>query len=171
MSGCCYSPDYDGMRARWKQYQAQFSKVEHAITKSAFRTILTGNPLPVAGLADGSLFRDLPVQEIVGRMADAGLLTLSPDRDAITGAAGLSITPSRHRLLLDGTPLYTWCAFDAVGIPADLETPALVESRCAASRQPIRLEFQSGQLIRASHPDAVILVVPPESGRSICGFT
>lgn len=171
MSGCCAGPDYEGLRAKWQEYHAKQSAVEQTILRTAFQSIRSGIPLPVATLADGTGSEDESRQAALNKLAEQGLITLSPSGDTITGASGLSTAPSRHRLRLNGIGLYTWCALDAVGIPAALEADALVESRCGTAERPLLLEFQSGRLVRASHPDALVWVVPPEAERSVCGFT
>ena len=61
---------------------------------------------------------------------DAGLV----ERDTagrVVGIAGLTLEPTKHRLVLDGQGLYTWCAIDAVGIPAALSLDAQVTTSCA----------------------------------------
>lgn len=98
-------------------------------------------------------------------MARQGRLTLDERGEAIVAAGGLSLIPSRHRLLLDGRQLYTWCALDAVGIPAGLGVDARVESRCAACGSPVWLEIEAGELRRASHPD--LSLVAPDLNRSL----
>ncbi len=168
---CCSGPDYETMLDRWREYLSQRSEAEMAIVRVAFESIRGGNPFPVSRLADSVDVQGQSLVDLVGRMAALGLITLSPVEDTITGANGLSVVPSRHQLLLNGVELYAWCALDAVGIPAALDADARVESRCGSSGDPLSFEFQSGRLARASHPDAMVWVLPPEAGRSVCGDT
>lgn len=44
----------------------------------------------------------------------------------LTGSPDSRWHRTRHRLILDGQGLYTWCAIDAVGIPAALSLDAQV---------------------------------------------
>jgi len=44
----------------------------------------------------------------------------------------------------DETPFRTWCAYDALGIAAALETDARVETTCAVCQAPIDLRFHGG---------------------------
>lgn len=48
----------------------------------------------------------------------------------IVAAAGLSLVPTRHELVVSDVDLFAWCALDAVGIPATLEATAIVTSTC-----------------------------------------
>ncbi|NIR52521.1 hypothetical protein GWO43_28410 [candidate division KSB1 bacterium] len=43
-----------------------------------------------------------------------------------------------HRFQVNGTTLYTWCAWDTVFIPALIQKTAEVESKCALSGDKIR---------------------------------
>lgn len=153
---------------RWLVCAAQQRQtVEYRLTCLAFEAIAAGRPLPLAEaqVALGMTRED--VRELIERMAGQGRLTLDERREAIVAAGGLSLIPSRHRLLLNGRQLYTWCALDAVGIPAGLRADARVESRCAACGAPIWLEIEAGELRSASHPDLSLSLVAPDLSRSL----
>jgi alkylmercury lyase len=62
-------------------------------------------------------------------LARAGLVEQDPT-GAITGAHGLTLAPTRHHLVLAGVDLHTWCALDAIGIPAAVDTDAEIATRC-----------------------------------------
>lgn len=145
----------------------QRSTLEYRLTCLAFAAILEERPLPLAD-AQAKLGQE---QEnflaLIGRMVDQGRLTLDERGDAIVAAGGLSLVPSRHRLLLNGRQLYTWCALDAVGFAAGLQADARVESRCAGCGAPIWLEFEAGEVRRASHPELRLSLVAPDLSRSL----
>jgi alkylmercury lyase len=67
---------------------------------------------------------------------------------------GLSLRPTEHRYTVAGRTLYTWCATDTLLFTVILGQPALAESICPATGQPIRLELR---------PDTVVSVEPPEA--------
>ena len=128
--------------------------------------ILAG-PLPLADARAELGQEQEDFLTLIGRMVDQGRLTLDELGDAIVAAGGLSLVPSRHRLLLNGRQLYTWCALDAVGFAAGLRADARVESRCAGCGAPIWLEFEAGEVCRASHPDLRLSLVAPDLTRSL----
>ena len=78
----------------------------------ALRRSLRGDELAMAsGLVS--------VTPIVDSLAAAGWI----DRDEtglVTGSAGLSLSHGPHSLTMDGATFRTWCAYDALGIPAAL---------------------------------------------------
>ncbi|MBX6340928.1 MAG: hypothetical protein IRY97_00595 [Thermomicrobiaceae bacterium] len=159
------------IRERWLAFAREQDPACVGLSRLAFAALRRGQPLALAearaalGLDEGS-FAAL-VQRMVGR----GLLTVDERGAAITGAAGLSVAPSRHRLLLEGRPLYAWCAFDAVGIPAALAADARVESRCAESGEPVWVDIVRGEPRAMSHPGLRVVLRAPDPARSICGAT
>jgi hypothetical protein len=77
--------------------------------------------------------------------------------DHIVAAHGLSLVPARqHRLTMRGRRFWTWCAIDAVGIPAGLDEHALVETTCLQCGAEVRLELHGATVVQASHPGARI---------------
>lgn len=62
----------------------------------------------------------------------------------LVGIDGLSIRPTQHRMELDGRELYTWCAADAVGIPAALEEDAQVTTVCPHCQSDITVSVRQG---------------------------
>jgi len=58
-------------------------------------------------------------------LAARGRAELDDDR-RLVGIHGLTLRPGRHTIEHEHVPHFTWCAFDAIGIPAAL---GLVESQ------------------------------------------
>ncbi len=70
------------------------------------------------------------------------------DRDAqgaVLGSAGLTLGSAPHGLQIGGHPFRTWCAFDAIGIPAALAADAGVQTSCAVCGRPIAIDVVGGQ--------------------------
>lgn len=70
------------------------------------------------------------------------------DRDgegAVLGSAGLTLAGAPHGLEIGGHPFRTWCAFDAIGIPAALAADARVQTSCAVCGRPIVIDVVGGQ--------------------------
>jgi hypothetical protein len=63
----------------------------------------------------------------------------------VLGSAGLTLGDGPHSLAIDGHPFRTWCAFDALGIPAALASNALVATECAVCERPIQIELRAGR--------------------------
>lgn len=67
------------------------------------------------------------------------------DDDHIVAIDGLSIQPTKHRMRLGGDPLFTWCAADAVGIPAALGEDAEVVTQCPFCSAGILIQIRGGE--------------------------
>jgi alkylmercury lyase len=79
-----------------------------------------------------------------------GLIVLDPD-GRITGIHGLSATPTAHRISHAGGAIHTWCAYDALGIPAALGIDAQTRTTCPTCGKPLDVAFIAGQ--PAADPD------------------
>ena len=79
------------------------------------------------------------VKEAFARLHGQRLLLPSPDGETIRMAPPFSGVPTQHRGAAGGVNYYAPCAWDALGIPAALHQPALVQSECAESHEPFRL--------------------------------
>lgn len=109
-----------------------FSSLRHA-------EILSSEELPLrTGLDDHA------VNAALRWLTDAGLV----ERDAegrVVGIAGLTLKPTTHRLVLDDQGLYTWCAIEAIGIPAALSLDAQVTSSCAHCGESLLVHVDHGE--------------------------
>jgi len=119
------------------------------LSRAAFMAILDGRtPL----LSDLTLATEASPDE-VDRLIGRGL-TLD-DTGHVVAAHGLSLVPARqHRLTMANRQFWTWCAIDAIGIPAGLAADAVAETTCHLCGTPVRLEFQAGDIVYSSHPAA-----------------
>jgi len=80
----------------------------------------------------------------LGWLHDAGLVEQDAD-DRVVGIAGLALEPTKHRLVLDGRRLHTWCAIDAVGIPAALSLDAHVTTTCEHCGASLSVDIDHGE--------------------------
>lgn len=73
------------------------------------------------------------------RLQAQRLLVLEEDEASIRMAPPFSGVPTQHVVEAAGQQYYANCAWDALGIAATLQTPAVVHSRCAGSGEPLHL--------------------------------
>ena len=105
-------------------------------------------PLGVDDLVSATGLEPEAVGQATATLAAGGWLDLD-DAGRVTGAAGLSLATGPHRLTLEDTHFRTWCAYDALGIAAALESDALVETDCGQCGQAISIAFHAGVPERA----------------------
>jgi len=82
------------------------------------------------------------------------------DRRRLVGFA-LTLRPTTHRFTVDGHTLFAWCASDTLMFPVILGRPALVQSTCPQTGQPIRIELTPDRVERVDPRDAVMSAVRP----------
>lgn len=144
---------------------------EQVICMAAFRAILNGEAIDRDGLVPATGFSPKRVEALLAGLITRGLLVIEPCGGRVVGSWGLSLMPTSHKLRIRGRELYTWCAVDAVGIPAGLGEDAIIASRCTRCAVPVNVEMIAGQVGHVDPADVQVWVTPSQVGRSVVGFT
>src|SRR5258708_7765119 len=119
------------------------------LCRAAFNAILNGELAAVSELAGSTGASSQDVEQLVGRAL------VVDDNGRVVAAHGLSAVPARlHRLTLRGRSFWTWCAIDALGIPAGLGEDAVAETTCQLCGTAVRVEFKAGKVVSATNPEA-----------------
>ncbi len=77
---------------------------------------------------------------------DRHALLLDTDRREIRMANPFSGVPTDFQVHTNGKSYFANCAWDMLGIPAMLQSDAIIDAVCAESREPIRLEVRGGEV-------------------------
>ena len=121
-----------------------------------WRTLAKGRP--VSGEQIDQMIADLGVnQDEAGEFL--GGVTERDSSDSIVGIFGLSLNDHPHRFSVNGVSLTTWCAEDALFLPAMLDQKATVESYSPLSKQKVRLTLGPDGLEEVDPADAVVSIV------------
>ena len=127
---------------------------------AAFRLLLeTGRAVSAAQIAAATKAAPSAVEADLRRLDAAGRIRLNAEGHVL-GSVGLSVAPAAHELWLGSRRLWTWCAYDVVGIVGALGADAQSLSRSPATGAPIRLQFAAGR------PPAtpVVVFLPDDRG-------
>lgn len=81
---------------------------------------------------------------------------------AVTGFLGLSLAQTVHRFEVNGTVLFTWCAWDALFLPRLLGATARVVSACPVTAAPMRLTVGPEAVDTADPAGAMVSFLLPE---------
>ena len=134
------------------------------LCRAAFNAILNGELPAVFELAKSTGASSDDVELLIGRAL------IIDESGRVVAAHGLSAVPARqHRLTLRGRPFWTWCAIDALGIPAGLGEDAVAETTCQLCGTAVRVEFKAGKVVAASHPEARVWDAQRLEGRGAAG--
>jgi alkylmercury lyase len=126
---------------------AGLTDAEAAVRRAAFQWIRSGVAVDAAELAERTRLDGRTVEEAVRSLVRKGE-AVADDAGRVVASAGLSLVPARHKLRLAEGEFHTWCAIDAVGIPAALGADALASTACPTCGRPIELVFQEGRAPR-----------------------
>ena len=143
---------------------------ERTLRLEAFYGILNGRALSVNELSLRSGLAVDMVQGYITEMVSRGMLVID-EHETVVGSHGLSLIPTNHQLSVEGRNLFTWCAADAVGIPAALGADAKIISRCFQCNGHIEIVMIKGEIQYSSQEDVCIWVVEADLGQSIVGST
>lgn len=144
---------------------------EHrAVLRQAFDAVAGGFPVGPGELA---AFLGVSLRKISQRLHELEAMGfLQTDKGgAVEGAAGLSLSPTRHRLTVNGQKLFTWCAEDAVGIPAALGWNVKISSSCGDCSSPLTIYMAAGEICEPDWTTSVRLWLTDMHERPICTET
>jgi alkylmercury lyase len=126
-----------------------FTVEEAAVVRAAFEALRSGVHPGIDDLARHCGLAPEAVAEIVGVFVRTGRAECDGG-GRLTGIVGLTTEATRHRIILEGLSLFTWCAFDAVGIPAALEVDAAVFTTCGYCQGPMEVDLVAGVVLQPS---------------------
>ena len=96
------------------------------------------------------LTTDLPM---IRALTAAGRVELD-DAGILVGAHGLTARATAHRIEHAGGRVNTWCALDAIGIPAALTLTATAVTACPHCGSELRVLLEAGRA--RAHPDVFL---------------
>ena len=124
--------------------------------------ITRGKPVTPAALRASLQVRQPELEQRLARLPS----DVEFDRAGNIVGLGVTLVPTSHRVLVGGKLLYTWCAFDTVLLPPQLDVQAQVQSTCPVSGQPITfVATPQGTVLDLLPAGSVMsLIVPAERG-------
>jgi hypothetical protein len=86
------------------------------------------------------------LDEAVAHLQARGRIEVAPD-GRLLAVHGLSRRPTRHRIEHRGGSVNTWCALDAIGIPAALGIDARAVTTCPSCNRELIVTLASGSAV------------------------
>lgn len=138
---------------------------EELVQAAAFQNLLrTGQHFTIEDIAT---LTKLDYSTVIGcfdSIRQAGHIRFDAD-GFIEGAAGLSLSPTRHEVLIDGRRFWTWCALDVIGIFGALNASGFAKSSDPSSGESIELQFIDGVV---QEMNFTVFLSDLSNGASIC---
>ena len=139
------SPSWSGLSAARARTVPRnpAGRAAHQAILQAFAT--TGYPPAAAELEQIAAAHGRAVGETLAELHTADVIRLDA-AGQVRVAYPFSATPTRHRVqLTDGAEVYAMCAVDALGMPAMLDTDAVISSSDPTSDQPVTVTVHAGR--------------------------
>ena len=153
---CCTVPDSAAAAAddtaAFEELRSEEIPADVAAIRSAgFKLLLDiGNPVTIEDLIDATDIPAARVAEIFDSVRARGRVEFD-NENRLIGLAGLTLTPSRHELTIDGSVRWTWCALDAVGILGALQATGTVKSTDPQTGDEIEIGFVESKADTDAH--------------------
>lgn len=149
------------------------STEDQRLAITLYRLLATGQPASAEAAAAAAGWTVDAVRE---RLDAWPAVFCNPD-GAVVGFWGLAIEEvTSHRLDLDGSTVWAWCAYDTLFIPPLLEVTARVSSSCPTTGQRVRLTVTPEEVTGLAPAEAVVSLLTPEGlidddvRQSLCHF-
>jgi hypothetical protein len=112
------------------------------VRRAAFRSLLGGRPASFDEIATEAGVSLGSARRAARDVATVGMAEI--DEETVVGMDGLTTRLTSHRITLDGVDLWTWCAYDIVGIAAALGSDATGTTICGECGREIEVEIRRG---------------------------
>ena len=113
------------------------------VRRAAFRELLSGRVVPITEVAASAGMSIEAARRAVQDVASVGMA--EADETTIIGMDGLTTRPTQHGIVMGGVQLWTWCAYDIIGIAAAMETTASGSTQCGACGRHIDVVIREGE--------------------------
>lgn len=123
----------------------QHSDLDDVFRHHAFQALWTSGAMQVDEVLLTSPSGPESSQRTLDALVERGMAVV--EGDELVGIDGLSTRPTRHRMRLRGHDLFTWCAADAVGIPAALAEDADVATACPHCSAQVTVTIRTGAVV------------------------
>ncbi len=112
------------------------------VRRAAFHELRSGRAVPIEVVASAAGMSLKWVRRSAQDVVSVGMAEM--DETTIIGMDGLTTRPTQHTIVLGGVALWTWCAYDIVGIAAALSTTAKGTTQCGACGRHIDVVIREG---------------------------
>jgi len=113
------------------------------VRRAAFRQLLSGRAVSIDDIAAAAGLAVESTRQAAHDVASVGMAEL--DDGTVVGMDGLTTRTSLHGITLAGVKLWTWCAYDIVGIAAALGTDAEGTTQCGACGRRLEVQVRAGE--------------------------
>jgi alkylmercury lyase len=122
--------------------QTQHSDLDDVFRRHAFEQLRRSGAVAVTEVVATSPSGSESAQCTLDVLVERGMAILNDGN--LVGIDGLSLQPTGHRMRLGDDQLFTWCAADAIGIPAALGEDGEVATACPYCSTRVVIPISAG---------------------------
>jgi alkylmercury lyase len=148
-------------RAAYAAIPQEALDLDMRVTIKTMQALARGKPVSPRQLA---AIWEIPlehVRAILKRSVARGVAQIDDQGNLVGGVLSLVKTP--HRISVDGSQLFAWCAYDAIYAPGVLGKTAQIESKDPITGETIRLSITPDGVSKVYPADTVVTVVGAET--------
>jgi alkylmercury lyase len=138
----------------------QLDATQQPLALTLYRLLAQGRPVSPEQIAEQA---GVDAGRVAGLLERRYGVELDANR-SVVGFWGLTLSPTPHRLDIDGQRLYAWCAWDTLFLPGVLRTPIAVESTCPTTGDAVSLTVTRGGVVGVEPTDALLSMRHPDAG-------
>jgi predicted transcriptional regulator len=149
----------------------ELSPNEMNVVKFIYETIFETTKAPTVDEIQSALKKsEDQVVQTLEELEKKDILIRKNGTQEIVSIYPFSLVPTEHHIILeDGKRLFAMCAIDALGMPNMFSRNAKIVSTCAKCKQEIEIEIKNGEIVRLSHPHAVVWHQKTQKGTKAAG--
>lgn len=111
------------------------SKQERFLSKVLYQKLAKGEPVSVSSIATIMRNTEAIVLELLEKLPYVEF----NGSHQVVAYRGVTLKPTQHKVVVNNTAIYTWCAFDSLFLLDLLSEDASIQSSCAQCKKSIKL--------------------------------
>lgn len=127
---------------------------------NTYRLLARGEPVSLVALTEATSCTVQKVEELIA-LIPSSAYERRLDGD-FTGFIGLSVEQTAHQFIINDRTLYVWCVFDALFLPALLQSDAILKTRCPATCEEIVVQIDAEQAAPVTPGSPVMSIIAPD---------
>ena len=143
--------------APWDEVLGRMPVETLRVRRAAFDQLLSGRSITVDAVAAAAGLPAETAREAVRLIESVGMAEV--EGETIVGIDGLSTLQTRHTFVLNGVALWTWCAYDIIGIASAVGGDATGTTECGLCGREISVVVRRG----SPEPNPAVGWLPEES--------
>jgi len=139
----------------------KLNEKEQRIAARLYKLLAQGRPIKHEYLAESLKMTTQEIDDVVDNWSGV----YHDEKKTVQGFWGLALPEMKHRFLVEGRQLFTWCAWDSLFIPRIIGKTAKVQSPCPITGERIQLTVSPDGIESMAPKGAVMSLLTPAAAK------